>query len=191
MKAEKGVRGGLEMPEGPLELGHFGSDDELGSLAATEPWMRDSIQGLAKVGRALSDGEREHFEEMRHLLLEIIKVDDAFERVFRAVHDMGDRVDRSTRRWIRNFRSISRILHGVLRERGVVEIETVDQSFDPRWHRVSELVQDSERPDGTIVGQVRKGYAWRKVILRKAELVVVRNDEGEDAASRYATGRAS
>lgn len=191
MKTEKGAGRGLEITEGPVELGHFGSDDQIGSLAATEPWMRDSIQGLAKAQRALSDQEREHFEEMRRLLLDTIKVDDAFERVFRAVRDMGDRVDRSTRRWINNFRSISRILHGVLRGQGVVEIETVGQSFDPRWHRISELVQDPDRPDGTIVRQDLKGYVWRNLVLREAEVDVVRNDEGQHTARRHAAGKAS
>jgi len=175
----KGVGRELEITEGPVELGHLGSDDEIGSLAATEPWMRDSIQGLVKARRALSDREREHVQEMSRLLLDVIEIGDAFERVFRAVRDMGDRVDRSTRRWINNFRSISRILRRVLAEHGAVEIETVGQSFDPRWHRISELVQDPDRPDGTIVRQVRKGYVWRGVVLRKAELVVVRNDQSD------------
>jgi molecular chaperone GrpE (heat shock protein) len=72
-----------------------------------------------------------------------------------------------------------------------VEIETVGQSFDPRWHRISELVQDPDRPDGTIVRQDLKGYVWRNLVLREAEVDVVRNDEGQHTARSRAAGKAS
>ena len=186
MKAEKGVAGGLEITEGPVGL-----DDETGPLVATQLKLRDSMHGLAKVERALSDREQEHSDEMRKLLLEIIKVEDDFERLFRAVRDKGDRLDPSTKNLIDNFQSISRVLRGVLRRQGVMEMKTVDQSFDSCCHKVSELVQDPELPDGTIVGQDRKGYVWRNLFLRKAEVVVVRNDKEEHAAGTRVTGSAS
>jgi molecular chaperone GrpE len=80
--------------------------------------------------------------------------------------------------WIGNYSTVRRLLERFLSEQGITRIEILNQTFDPQWHKVADIVADSTKPDGTITEEVKKGYVWQNQVLRKAEVVVVRNAEG-------------
>ena len=82
------------------------------------------------------------------------------------------------KKWIGNFRTVYRLLDKVLSEQGVTKIESLDQAFDPHWHKVVGTVVDPSKQDGTIVEETKRGYVWQNQILREAEVIVVRNREG-------------
>ena len=108
-----------------------------------------------------------------------MEVLDAFERVFRHVHSKEDLVTPQMKICFGNFSTVRRLLERVLSEQDVTRIEIVDRTFDPQWHKVAEIVVDETKPEGTIVEELKKGFLWRNQILRKAEVVVVRNAPGE------------
>ena len=153
-----------------------GDGPEAGNLEIVHASLRDLISRLSVAERECRDQSTEHFESTRKLLLEIITINDAFEDVWRLVQEMKGDSDPSVKRWLQRFRTIQRLLLRMLKDRDVVEIEILNPIFDPHWHRAAEVVEDPDRPDGHIVSQKRKGYLWRKTILRKPEVVVVRND---------------
>jgi molecular chaperone GrpE (heat shock protein) len=101
---------------------------------------------------------------------------DAFDRVFRAVAAKPDAVTPQMNIWVGNFRAVRRLLERLLRDEGVARIETVAGEFDPRWHVVAETVVDPARASGAIVDEVKAGYVWRDAVLRKSEVIVVRNE---------------
>ncbi len=156
------------------------AEDRKARLAAVEEGLRTLMQRLAVAERALADSQRQQEESTRRLLLEIVEVSDAFERLFATADEMGDRVDAATRRWLRNFQTVHRLLQRLLQRHGVAEVETLDGMFDPVWHTAAEVVSDPEQPDGTIVKVLRKGYGWRNQVLRPAEVIAVHNaaDQG-------------
>ncbi len=161
----------------PAEAEDLSAEDRGARLPALEDSLRTLLLRLAEAERALAEGRRQQEEEARLLLLEIVEVSDAFERLFAAADEMGDRVDAATRRWLRNFQTVYRLLQRLLQRHGVAEVETLDGMFDPAWHTVAEVVSDRERPDGAIVKVLRKGYGWRGQVLRPAEVVAVRNED--------------
>ena len=163
----------LEIVEEPVKLRDGGPP-----LVAVSEGLRTLTQKLVEAEEARAQQDREHRDEVKRLLLDVIEIDDAFGLILKAASDLEDKMDRSTKRWIANFRAIRRQLLRLLSHHGVNEIETLDQVFDPRWHSVSELVRNRDEPDGTIVKLVKKGYVWRTIVLRRAEVVVVRNTGG-------------
>lgn len=62
-------------------------------------------------------------------------------------------------------------LLAALAQEEVAEIST-DGEFDPEAHQAVEMVADSDAEPGTIVATVRKGYRWRGVVLRYAQVRV-------------------
>jgi molecular chaperone GrpE len=153
---------------------------------AMEAAMGSLLGGLAQTKRALADREKESRGDIQRLLLEVIEVGDAFERIFAAAREMEEKLDPSTKRWISNFRTIHKLLLRILTDHGVAEIETLDRTFDPHFHKALDAVVDPSQADGTIVQTVRKGYAKGGLILRKTEVVIVRNDASGPRAAATA-----
>ena len=58
----------------------------------------------------------------------------------------------------------------------VTEIETTGE-FDPESHQAVEMVTDTTEEPGVIVETVRKGYTWRGVVLRFAQVRVAASPE--------------
>jgi molecular chaperone GrpE (heat shock protein) len=76
--------------------------------------------------------------------------------------------------WLRNFKTIFKLLRRNLTDNDVAELEPAS-SFDPYQHHIQDTVEDAQNADGTIVETVRVGYRWRGELLRKADVVVVKN----------------
>ncbi len=114
------------------------------------------------------------------MLIALLDVADSFDRVFRAVHAKEDQVTPQMKIWLGNFRSVRRLLEKLLTDAGVTPIENVAGRFDPAWHKAAEAIVDTERPEGMIVEELKKGYLWKGQLLRKAEVTVVRHEADEE-----------
>jgi molecular chaperone GrpE (heat shock protein) len=153
--------------------------DCLGSpLTLIENDIRRLMHRLAVAEHEKDQLEKAMRDEVKSILLALIDILDAFERVFEAVGSKQDLINRQMKKWIGNFRTIRRLLENLLYEEGVRAIENLDDGFDPKWHRAVDTISDPGKPDGTIVEQVQKGYFWHNAMLRKAEVIVVQNDNG-------------
>ncbi len=153
-----------------------------GATKATEPLVqieqgiRQLMLQVAEDAAKVREDERERKAETRKLLLELLEVIDAFERVFRSIHAKKDDITPQMKIWTGNFRTVRKMLDSIVASRDVVRIENLDSGFDPQWHKVAEVVTDPEKPDGTIVEEVKAGYVWLGDVLRKTEVTVVRNE---------------
>jgi molecular chaperone GrpE (heat shock protein) len=159
----------------PRPLHAWPSENGGDHLAVLEEDVRRLIREVG-IAKTQAYGQvKEHREETRALLLEVAEALDAFARVFDNIHERQDAVNRQMKIWVGNFRTVYRLLAATLSQHGVVALDNLHQGFDPQWHEVGETVADPDRPDGTIVKELRKGYLWRNELLRRAEVVVVRN----------------
>ena len=60
----------------------------------------------------------------------------------------------------------------VMRGEGVNPVQTVGEPFNPYLHEAIEAVEDSDKPEGTIVEEVLKGYTFGDETLRAARVKV-------------------
>ena len=150
--------------------------DRAGAIARETAHL---MRRLAEAEFALNAHEEQRHKAKAKDLLALLEIMDAFERVFRSVQAKEDQVTPQMRKWIGNFRTISRMLQDMLTEQGVVRLENLADGFDPHWHRAVESRVDPGQPAGSICEEVRPGYVWRGAVLRKAEVVVVRNSADE------------
>lgn len=172
----------LRIAEEPLPL-HAWPDPGVGDpLAVVEDDVRRLIRRLAVAEAAAAEGELDHARSSRRVLLSLVEIADAFERVFEHSHGRAA-LSRETKALVGNFRTVYRLLKKVLAEEGVVAIENFEEGFDPRWHEVGETVEDPELADGTILNDIKTGYVWHNRLLRRSQVVVVHN-ESRPAATR-------
>jgi molecular chaperone GrpE len=63
-------------------------------------------------------------------------------------------------------------LNEVLRGEGLNTVPTVGEPFNPYIHEAVEAVEDSDKPEGTVVEEVLKGYTLGNETLRPARVKV-------------------
>jgi molecular chaperone GrpE (heat shock protein) len=151
-------------------------------LGVIDQDVRDLLRELAAARQALGEQQRAHHAAVRRELLALLEVTDAFDRILRGAQTKEEALTKQMKRWLGNFRAIRRLLGNVLADAGVVALESLTSEFDPHTHSAADTVADSSQPDGLIVEERQRGYVWHDEILRKAEVVVVRNDGPDEDA---------
>jgi molecular chaperone GrpE len=80
--------------------------------------------------------------------------------------------------WVEGIAAIDRKLRALLESEGVSPIATeAGTPFDPREHEAVASLPGTDHPDGSIVGELRRGYRLRDRVLRPALVVVAAGDE--------------
>jgi molecular chaperone GrpE len=75
--------------------------------------------------------------------------------------------------WVEGVTAIDRKLRALLESEGVNAIEASPGApFDPREHEAIANVPGTDRPEGEIVEQIRRGYRLRDRVLRPALVAV-------------------
>ncbi|MCM8822035.1 MAG: nucleotide exchange factor GrpE [Candidatus Omnitrophica bacterium] len=60
----------------------------------------------------------------------------------------------------------------LLESLGVKKLETVGRKFDPMIHEAVEIVETDDKPEGTVVEEVRSGYIMNGKLLKPAQVKV-------------------
>jgi molecular chaperone GrpE len=63
-------------------------------------------------------------------------------------------------------------MNEVMRGEGINPVPTIGETFNPYVHEAIEAVEDSDKPEGTIVEEVLKGYTLGDETLRPARVKV-------------------
>ncbi len=176
MKADRNI---FEISEQPVTLPFEASEDLSGIMETLEQDIRGMMLKIADMGLSRAELEKDNKKNLKEIFLSLIEVLDAFDRVFQSIHKKQDLVDKQMKKWIGNFRTIRRLVDRILLKHGVVIIENIDQRFDPRWHKASAILTDNSRPDEMIAEELVKGYLWNNKVLRKSQVVVIKNTEND------------
>jgi molecular chaperone GrpE len=81
--------------------------------------------------------------------------------------------------WLEGIVAIDRKLRQLLESEGVTTIEALGTAFDPAIHDAISHVPGTGRPEGEVVGEIRRGYRIRDRVLRPS-LVAVSDGTGAD-----------
>lgn len=109
------------------------------------------------------------------LIRDLLPVIDDLERALAATaaSDAEREDDRETN-LRRGIQLIHKQLLEVLRRRGVEPFDSVGQPFDPAWHEAISYETGADRPEGEIIGEVRRGYRLGQRLLRPSQVRVAR-----------------
>lgn len=140
-------------------------------VVAEEEPLRDQLLRL----RADFDNFRKRTQRERSelflmanetLFLEMLPIIDHFEMGFKSAEE--HKTDCSV---TEGFRMVYNQLLDVLKKFNVTAIDTIGEAFDPHRHE-SLLHMPSDKPAGTVIEQIRRGYMLGEKLLRAAQVIV-------------------
>lgn len=118
--------------------------------------------------RAAQDGNIEAKAVIRELLLDMLAVQDSFDRAFQS------EALKAEPQVYQGMRSIQRQIHQLLEQRGVMTFESVGQTFNPSLHEAVDAEPSQKYHDATVSREIEKGYLWEGKVLRPAKVVVAK-----------------
>lgn len=124
--------------------------------------------------------EREQFFKfaLEGIIFEILPVLDNFERALLHLDEDSEQL-----RPIRQgFELIYRQLLSRLEERGLKQMKTIGQKFDPHIHEAVEHVACENKEEGTILEEVLTGYELCGKLIRHPKVKITGKQEPESAA---------
>lgn len=149
-------------------------------VAAEEPLKNQLLRLQADFDNFRKRTQRERNELFlfanESLFLEMLPIIDHFEMGFKSAE--AHQTDCSV---TEGFRMVYNQLLDVLKKFNVTAMDTVGETFDPHRHE-SLLHMPSDKPAGTIIEQVRRGYLLGEKLLRAAQVIVSGGPEAEVAA---------
>jgi len=112
------------------------------------------------------------------LIRQLLPALDDFDRLF---NQDNQNLDSSS--IVQGVEMIYRKLQSVMETEGLKAINAVDAPFDAELHEAIAEIENNEKPVGTVINEVEKGYLLGKNIIRHAKVVVSKEmiKETEDA----------
>lgn len=118
--------------------------------------------------RTAKEGTAEAKALIRELLLDLVAVQDSFDRAFQS------EALKAEPQVYQGMRSIQRQIHQLLEQRGVLTFDSVGQPFNPSLHEAVDTEPSHKYPEATVSREVEKGYLWEDKVLRAAKVVVAK-----------------
>jgi molecular chaperone GrpE len=162
---------GLAVPEDVVTLEASMEDPEAGAATSeTEQDLRDQLLRLAadfenyrkRTVRQLEDTRRYGVEKV---LSDILPVVDNLERAL--AHAEGD-----SSPMVEGVRMVTKQFLDVLALHGVQGFDSLGEAFDPERHEAMGQVPAGDRPPGSIIEEMLKGYFLHERLLRPAQVIV-------------------
>lgn len=100
------------------------------------------------------------------LARDLLPVIDNLERAIDAARKAGNEG------MVEGISLVHRQLLAALAKHGVEPIEALGQPFDPNLHEALLQQPDPERPEGTVVAEMNRGYRLRDRVLRPSQVAV-------------------
>ncbi|MCX7705513.1 MAG: nucleotide exchange factor GrpE [bacterium] len=72
----------------------------------------------------------------------------------------------------------------LLESLGVKKMETIGKKFDPMFHEAVEIVETDDKPEGTILEELRSGYVMNGKLLKPAQVKVSRGKNKNQSTSK-------
>lgn len=117
--------------------------------------------------RVSLDKEALHKYKSQSVLTNLLPILDNFARAL-SVEDQSEEV----RSIMEGMEMIYRSLADVLKSEGLVEIETLDQEFDPNFHQAIMTDNNPDKPSGVVLEELQKGYILKDRVLRPSMVKV-------------------
>jgi molecular chaperone GrpE len=150
-------------------------EDSAGRAAQTQERLKDTHERLLRTAAEFDNFRKRMQKEkddlrkfaVESLLKDFLPVADNLERAL----DHAEEHD--LRQVIEGVRLVQKMLADALGKHGIVAFSAVGQPFDPNVHEAL-MQQESDKPAGTVVSEMARGYKLHDRLVRPAAVVVAR-----------------
>jgi len=150
-------------------------EDSTSRAAQTQERLKDTHERLLRTAaefdnyrkRAQKEKEDGRKFAVESLLKDFLPVADNLERALDHAeeHDLRQVID--------GVRLVQKMLADALGKHGIVGFSAVGQPFDPNVHEAL-MQEESDRPAGTVISEMARGYKLHDRLVRPAAVVVAR-----------------
>ena len=168
----------LEAAADALLDGDEGEDafgmDTYEQLATENADLKDRIlRAMADTENLRKRAEREKAEATLYAATnfarDLLSVSDSMGKALEMMPDEARKnADEATRNLIEGIELTRRELLNSFQKHGIVEVNPMDEKFDPHYHQAMFEVPGSDKPNGTVVQVVQTGFKIGERILRPA-----------------------
>ena len=116
-----------------------------------------------------------HERQIDALINDFIQVVDAYEKAETKVKELGLTDDENSAKAIKRMLQPKRVALSVLSKHNVNQIDIDGKLIDENLCSVVETEPDPEKEDGLVISVEKNGYVRGDRLIRRAEVVVVRN----------------
>jgi len=125
--------------------------------------------------RTAEERERDMGLAGEDLIRKVLNLADDFDR---AIENRPEALEGDS--WVEGIAAIDRKLRQLLESEGVVALDAAPGTpFDPRHHEAVVSVPGTDRAEGEIVGEIRRGYRLRDRVIRPALVAVASAADGD------------
>ena len=164
-------------------------DDSTSRAAQTQERLKDTHERLLRTAAEFDNFRKRAQKEkddvrkfaVESLLKDFLPVADNLERALDHAeeHDLRQEID--------GVRLVQKMLADALSKHGIVGFSAVGQPFDPNVHEAL-MQEESDRPAGTVISEMARGYKLHDRLVRPAAVVVARpraagSTQGQESAA--------
>ena len=142
------------------------------ALAKADEHRNNHLRAIAEMENFRKRAERE-VEQARKFAIErfaqeLVAVGDALEA--------GIKVGAATPgpALLEGAQATLRELHRAFEKAGIQTLDPADKPFDPNWHEAMVAQESADKPPGTVLTVIQKGYALNGRLLRPARVIVAK-----------------
>jgi molecular chaperone GrpE len=109
------------------------------------------------------------------LLKELISVLDNFDFTFSNLESLQKEENAKSKNWetmLKGIYLIKSSLERIVKEYGLVKIDSLGKVFDPTLHEAINYIKDSNQPPDIITEELQSGYSLNGRTIRSAKVVV-------------------
>jgi molecular chaperone GrpE len=150
-------------------------EDSMSRARETQERLKDTHERLLRTAAEFDNFRKRVQKEkddlrkfaVEGLLKDFLPVADNLERAL----DHAEEHD--LRQVIEGVRLVQKMLNDALGKHGIVAFSAVGQAFDPNLHEAL-MQEESDRPAGTVISEMARGYKLHERLVRPAAVVVAR-----------------
>ncbi len=132
-----------------------------------ERWLRVLAEYQNYRKRVMQERKEAYEEGKKEAVLALLPVLDNLERALASLREGAD-----LNAYRQGMELIVRLFQDSLRRLDVEPIPAQGQKFDPYYHEAFERVEQDDLEEGTIVGEIERGYRMGERVIRPAKVRV-------------------
>jgi len=135
----------------------------------------NNLKEIIKLKNSVKNCKEENTDQFMDFILGIIEVIDTYEKAIELIVERELNKDENSKFIINRFNSVNKTLLKLLKKNGVTRLEFPENRLLIDFCKVINKEPDSNLPNDTKIEIVRNGYIHGKKIIRKAEVIIVKN----------------
>jgi molecular chaperone GrpE len=177
--------GGAEgAPEAAAGVGELSPDDRVRQLETELSELKDrSLRALADAENTRRRSQRELGDARKYaaggIIKDLLNVSDNLQRALESCPPELREKDEQVKNLVTGVEMVAKDLLNAFEKHGVRKIEPLGEPFNHDFHQAMYEVENTGKPNGTIVEMLQPGYVMHDRLLRPAMVAVAKGDPND------------